>query len=295
MSPYSGVEMTVRFEGFDKINTSFTTSMQNEDNNPLPLIQKVLNEKIWFWNIFSDKLEGSKFCLSAQSLGGIEHIDQKEQPQQILLIDNELRMINPSMSQSIVKDLHLKSFLNCKDDSSDLPTLQWWMRKMEMVITEFIKVKIVFEGASRYEDHHIDVMISRHSTPFEMMNELRFSHPTIFKATSNYKLVSYERDLPDRTLINFEKFWDQEITTKSILLATEIEANNYQVFYKGLKGVTRTLEVDSKDSILKVKEKIQEKEGGIPVGQQRLIFNGNHAFIYKMYTISYLDSKNNYN
>lgn len=46
-----------------------------------------------------------------------------------------------------------------------------------------------------------------------------------------------------------------------------------QIFIKTLQGKTLTLDVSDTDSIASIKNKIFEKEG-IPVEQQRLVFNG---------------------
>lgn len=51
------------------------------------------------------------------------------------------------------------------------------------------------------------------------------------------------------------------------------EGSSKQIFIKTLQGKTLTLDVSDADSIASVKNKIFEKEG-IPVDQQRLVFNG---------------------
>jgi ubiquitin len=46
-----------------------------------------------------------------------------------------------------------------------------------------------------------------------------------------------------------------------------------QIFVRTLTGKTMTVEVEHTDSIMKIKERIAEKEG-IPASEQRLIFAG---------------------
>lgn len=53
----------------------------------------------------------------------------------------------------------------------------------------------------------------------------------------------------------------------------ENSGGSKQIFIKTLQGKTMTLDVNNNDSILSIKDKIFEKEG-IPVDQQRLVFNG---------------------
>jgi hypothetical protein len=166
--------------------------------------------------------------------------------------------------------------LNYKEKKVDHRVLKWWMRQMELSVTEFVKLKIISEGASRYDDHHIDVMINRFSTPFEIIKKLKISHPNLLKFSTNYGLVCH--DLQDRPLLNLVKFVDQGITSKSILLLREDVGSSIQICIKSLTGKSIILVLDSNHTISHLKEMIQNKEG-TPPEQQRLITTGNYLHI----------------
>jgi ubiquitin len=51
------------------------------------------------------------------------------------------------------------------------------------------------------------------------------------------------------------------------------ESNNYTIFIKSLTAKAINLDVEASDTIEKIKVKIQN-QGGVPIDQQRLIFNG---------------------
>ncbi len=48
---------------------------------------------------------------------------------------------------------------------------------------------------------------------------------------------------------------------------------SFQIFVKSINGKSRTIDVNSTDTIASLKQKLQEKEG-IAVDEQRLIYSG---------------------
>jgi len=242
MSPFNDIEVAVRFECYNRNDKSFTTSTLNEDNNPLTLMQKVLKESSNLKG-FREKLDVATVSISSQSLDVINFTGERK-PLQIILIDNELKMLLPEMTESIVKDLSVESILNNTESIGKCRSLQWWMRKIEMVIIEFVKVKVVFEEGS------IDTVISQHCTPSKILDGIKTSHPTLFKNDTIYKLVSCEGKLSIKNM------------GKSI-----------SIYVLSLTGKTTELAVDPNDEIEDIKLRYQDKEG-VCAGEQRLIFAG---------------------
>jgi hypothetical protein len=224
---------------------------------------------------FRGKLDLASVTLSSQSLSLINHTDQEDQPLQILLVDEELMMILPCMTKSIMKNVPVNSILNKEEKNGDLLALQWWMRKLEVVVTESIKLKIVSKGVRRVDDLHIDMMVSHESIPVEILRNLKYSHGHLFKKDKIYELVCHEINLPDRILKN-KKIGDQAITYKSILsLKGKKPTPSIEIYVKTLTGKTIILVLDPYHTVGHLKQMVQNKEG-IPPDQQRIVFSGDY-------------------
>ena len=78
----------------------------------------------------------------------------------------------------------------------------------------------------------------------------------------------------DKTIQDYDIQSESTIYCDLSLLGGGIEGEgSKQIFIKTLQGKTITLDVSDSDTISSIKEKLHEKEG-IPVDQQRLVFNG---------------------
>lgn len=248
---------------------------KNEDNNPLTLMHNLLENGSLISKNFTGKLDLASVTLSSQALGPINLSDQEDEPLQILLIDEELMKILPRMTNSIMKNIPVHSILNYKENNGDLLALQWWMRKLEIVVSESIKLKIVSKGVRRVDDVHIDMMVSHDSIPAEMLRNLKYSNGHLFKKDKIYELVCHERNLPDRILKN-QKIGDQAITHNSILSLKEKKPTpSIEICVKTLTGKSIIFVLDPYNSIGHLKEMVQNKEG-IPPDQQTLIFSGDY-------------------
>jgi hypothetical protein len=282
MSPCADIEISVKLESYTNEKT-FTISTPNENNDPFTLIQNLLKDKIFVSNSVEEKLDMASATLSCQPLNPINYEDENghqllqiDQPLQILLIEKELKMILPSMTESIFKDCSINSILKYGAKNDDYKVLQWWMRNMELSVTEFVKLKIISEGASRYDDHHIEVTINRFSTPFDIIKKLKISHPNLLKFSTNYGLVYHDHQ--DSLLINLVSLRDQGITSKSVLLLREDSGTSIEIFIKTLTGPTISLVLDSNHAVSHLKQIIEDKVG-IPPEQQRIIFIGDYVHI----------------
>lgn len=99
-------------------------------------------------------------------------------------------------------------------------------------------------------------------------------HVDTFYLSHDGKLLANDKTISDYSIDNYSIL---DLNMSIIGGGNETEGGNgtgtRQIFIKTLQGKSLTLNVEPTDNIESIKNKIFEKEG-IPVDQQRLVFNG---------------------
>lgn len=85
----------------------------------------------------------------------------------------------------------------------------------------------------------------------------------MFKLTNKGKILSDDDNISENI----------DVYSNLNVLIPMLGGGQKQIFIKTLQGKTMTIDVSDDDTIESIKEKIFEKEG-IPIEQQRLVFNG---------------------
>lgn len=97
-------------------------------------------------------------------------------------------------------------------------------------------------------------------------------HVETFYLSHSGKLLANDKTVDDYGISN-NNILNLHMSIIGGGIETEGGNGTRQIFIKTLQGKTLTLEVKPEDSIGAIKQRIFEKEG-IPVDQQRLVFNG---------------------